>query len=149
MAERIYGYDYHTCTNKQDVISSIIESRLVPRDMTDVGKLDYAKAVLENAFIFVDNNGKSTKISLTDLSDNVFKIVETIPEESNMGQIILQKIGDSQYKLLRLDENNDWQELHLVSDASIINYINDNAHLLSENVQDALDELDNHLEDDY
>lgn len=149
MAERIYGYDYHTCNNKRDVISSIIESRLVPRDMTDISKLDYAKAVLNNSFIFVDNNGKSTKISLNDLSNNIFMIVDEVPTEANIGQIVLVQVGENQYELMKLDDSNEWQKLHLVSDASVINYIKDNAHLNADNLQDALDELDNHLEEDY
>lgn len=146
---KITGYDYHTCTNKQDVISSIIESRLVPRDLTDISQLDYAKALLDNSFMFVDNNGKSTKISLQDLSNNIFRMVDDLPTSATIGQIVLQKLNDGQYKLMRLDVDNNWVELNLVTDASLVSYINTNAQLKASDVQSALDELDNHLEDDY
>ena len=95
------GYDFNNdpSTIKQEaLINSIIEGRLVPRDLS---VLDTAGAVTSTTFIYVDDNGKATKLALTDLTNGVIAVVDELPTTANDGQITILQTAPGKYEFYK------------------------------------------------
>lgn len=126
---------------QEDPIISIIEGRLVPRDLSEFEEIGESK---ENAYMYVDVDGTPKKVSALDLSSGI-KVVEEEPRTGDDGQLIFLKIGENKY-LAKQRINGVWQDMALKSDADIVSFI-PTERLKSSTVQKAIEEVDNKVAD--
>lgn len=139
------GYDFNNdpSTIKQEaLINSIIEGRLVPRDLS---ALDTTGAITSTTFIYVDDNGKATKLALTDITNGVIAVVDELPTTANDGQITILQTAPGKYEFYKYADE-AWSALHLASDADIVTYDAEGSSLESTTVQAAIDELSDKID---
>lgn len=74
---------------QEELITSIIEGRMVPRDLSE---FEEAEKATEDMFVYVDNNGSPEKMSMTDIKSGSILIVEEEPADALNGQIIFKEI---------------------------------------------------------
>ena len=138
-----YNFDLNQAYIKQEsTINSILESRLVPRDLSEFDSFEGSKT---EAYIYVDNDGKESKLSLYDVFDGKISVVTDLPKDAEEGQLVLHKIGENKYDL-QIFEDGLWKILSIRSKAEVIN-INPTEHMDVSNVQSALENLDSRVYD--
>ena len=87
------NYDFNLSPyslRQESTINSILESRLVPRDLSG---LDDYKGDDEKSSIYVDSNGDSSKLKLSDITSRLIEVVNKLPINVVNGQLILYKDG--------------------------------------------------------
>lgn len=94
------NYDFCMGVDQRDLFTSVIESRLVPRDLS---KFNSMTGKVEDAYIYVDDNGTPSKVSLLAVQNGLFPIVDEEPIATAEGQVIILKIGENEYKLEKAD----------------------------------------------
>lgn len=98
----IKGYEHPFDIDQRDIITKVIEGRLVPKDLSTFNSFD---GDVDNAYVYVDNNGTPAKISLIDISEGMFPIVEEEPKNASINQLVLVKVNESEYKLEKFGED--------------------------------------------
>ena len=95
------GYDFNNNpgTIKQEtIISSIIEGRLVPRDLS---KIEELTKIDGGAYLYVDDNGQAAKIALNDITTGVIKTISKLPVTAEDNQIVLLDLGEGKYEFYK------------------------------------------------
>ena len=136
-----YNFDLNQAYIKQEsTINSILESRLVPRDLDGFDTFEGSKT---EAYVYVDNNGKENKLSLYDIFDGKISTVTDLPKTAEEGQLVLHKIGENKYTLETF-ENGKWKILELRSTAEMIT-LKPTEYIDVSNVQSAIENLDSRV----
>lgn len=131
------NYDFNLSPyslRQESTINSILESRLVPRDLSG---LDDYKGDDEKSSIYVDSNGDSSKLKLSDITSRLIEVVNKLPINVVNGQLILYK--DGQGWSLYQGVDGEWIKYEFKSEANLINVDLDSYK--SKNVSDALEEV--------
>lgn len=91
MKDRLKDYDFGVCRDEQSVAHSVMEGRMVPRDLSGFDIQTKDKGV---SYLYVDCNGVPKRLSVQDIMTNGIKIVdkEPSPADYDAGQIIFQEI---------------------------------------------------------
>lgn len=82
-----YNFDFHM--KQEDIISSIIEGRLVPRDLSEFADVE---RLSNKSYIYVDNNGEPKKVSISSLKAGMVEVVDKEPKDALIGQVIFKEI---------------------------------------------------------
>ena len=128
---------------QETTINSILESRLVPRDLSELETFD--DDAVSQAFVYVDDNGTPTKMSVKDILSGALKVVDVEPEEAEEGQIILLNKGNDVYSFEQLI-NGHWEPLSTTSKAEDIYFIPTET-IPTRNIQNAIENLDERVND--
>ena len=130
------NYDFNLSPyslRQESTINSILESRLVPRDLSG---LDDYNGDDTNSYIYVDE-GTSSKLKLSDITTKLIEIVDKLPSKVINDKILLSKDGDG-YNLFR-GINNKWVKCELNTLSSLTSFNSDKYD--SKDVDSALNEV--------
>lgn len=97
-----YDFNNDPSTIKQEtLISSIIEGRNVPRDLSNIEDL---ASITPASYLFVSEGGDAYKIALTDITTGAVQVADVLPESANEGQLAILKLAQGQYEFHRYTE---------------------------------------------
>ena len=70
---------------------NLLGVQVVPRRLDTISILD-GKSDRDKVYLYVDNNGKDSKISIKELNSHVLKTVDVVPEDMQVGEYIFLKL---------------------------------------------------------
>lgn len=131
------SYDFNLSPynlRQESSINSILESRLVPRDLSE---LEEYQGDDNKALLYIDNNGTSSKLKLSGITNIVLGVVNKLPSKVEENKLLLVKDGAG-YSLYQ-GLNGQLIKYELKSDAGLINYTNEDFKV--NNVEETLDKV--------
>lgn len=137
------NYDFNLnpySLRQESTINSILESRLVPRDLSN---LDDYVGDDEKSYLYIDNNGKSSKIKLSEITSKLIKIEKRLPSKVTDGQLVL--VNNNQGWKLYYGIDGNWAncELEVNSDLVDVDLPEYKSKYLNGALQEISDKFDN------
>lgn len=148
---RIDQKDYDKLSNKPQINGvtlqgnkSALELGLVPSDLSQLEAVEQpTKSVRQTADMFVDNNGKPSKIALQQVKDMATKVVYA----NELGNVDFEKLDIDDYVILGdkiyrvIDAENNIKQLLPETSAEHVTFADKQGEYTSTNVEDALAEV--------